>query len=87
MHELRHEKQLGSMEVCYFQKMMKISRISKAKNEKISEQIGDECKCYKNISEHLRFLRHIIREDGLEKLALESKINGPRSRGRHWKIS
>jgi len=56
------------------------------KNEDVLEKVRQQRQMIKRITERqLRFLGHIVREDNLEELVLEGKIDGSRSRGQQRK--
>ena len=66
--------------------MKKISWIDKKSNKEVLKMIGEERNFLNIIRQtQLRFIRHIVREDSIEKLSLEGKVKGCRSRGRQRK--
>ena len=55
-------------------------------NEKVLGQVKEEQRIFASITQRqLKFFGHIIRENNLERLVLEGKIYGSRSRGRQRK--
>ena len=55
-------------------------------NEKVLGQVKEEQRILASITQRqLKFFGHIIRENNLERLVLEGKIDGSRSRGRQGK--
>ena len=63
--------------------MKKISWIDKKTNKKVLEMMGEERKLLKTIHQRqLKFVGHIVREQSIEKLSLEGRVGGCRSRGR-----
>ena len=77
------ESRLEAMEMWIYRQMKKISWIDKKSNKEVLEMIGEERKLLKTIRQRqLRFIGHIVREDSIEKLSLEGKVEGCRSRGR-----
>ena len=66
--------------------MKKISWIEKNSNEKVLELVGEDRSLLKTTRQRqLRFVGHITREDSIEKLSLEGRMEGSRSRGRQRK--
>ena len=52
-------------------------------NEKVLEMVGEEWNLLKIIYQRrLKFVGHITREDSIEKLSLEGRVEGSRSLGR-----
>jgi len=76
------KKRLESMEMWCYRRMMKIPWTDMVKNEDVLERVKEQRQIIKRITEkQMRFLGHIAREDNLEKLVLDGKIDGSRSRG------
>ena len=64
-------------------KMMRLSWLKKISNERLLYMVSMERSLLVTIrSRQLRFVGHVVRKGGLEKLVLEEKINGKRQRGR-----
>ena len=63
--------------------MMRMSRVKRISNEQILEIVGTESSLVMTIRKRqLRFVGHVERKGGLEKLVLEGKIKGKRQRRR-----
>ena len=63
--------------------MKKISWIDKKSNKEVVEMMVKERKLSKTIRQRqLRFIGQIVREDSIEKLSLEGRVEGCGSRGR-----
>ncbi|XP_069973546.1 uncharacterized protein [Penaeus vannamei] len=77
------ESRLEAMEMWIYRPMKKISWIEKKTNKQVLEMVGEERNLLKTIRQgQLRFVGHITREDSIEKLSLEGRAEGCRSRGR-----
>ena len=67
------------MELRIYHSMKKISWIDKKANKEVLEMMGEEQKLLKTIRQRqLRFVRHIFREESIEKLSLEGRVEGCR---------
>ena len=67
---------------CYH-KMIRISWLKKISNERVLDMVGIERSLLVAIRKRqLKFVGHVVRNEGLEKLVLEGKINGKRQQGR-----
>ena len=67
---------------CY-RKMMRLSSLKKISHEHVLNMVGMErCLLVTIRRRQLRFVGHVVRKGGLEKLVLEGKIDGKRQRGR-----
>ena len=76
------ESRLEAMETWIYRRMKKILWIDKS-NKEVLQMMGEERKLLKTICQRqLRFIGHIVREDSIEKLSLEGRVEGCRSRGR-----
>ena len=63
--------------------MLKIPWTAKKTNEEVLAMAKAEREIISNIKQRqMRFLGHILRRDGLEKLVVEGKLDGRKSRGR-----
>ncbi|XP_069992308.1 uncharacterized protein [Penaeus vannamei] len=77
------ESRLEAMEMWIYRRMKKISWIEKKTNKEVLEMVGEERNLLKTIRQRqLRFVGNITREDSIEKLSLEGRVEGCRSRGR-----
>jgi len=77
------EKKLEAAEMWLYRRMMRISWIKKVSNEKVLQMVKKERSLLRTIRKRqLKFVGHVIRKEGLEKLILEGKIEGKRQRGR-----
>ena len=76
-------KKLEAVEMWCYRRMMRMSWVKRISNEQILEMVGMERSLVMTIRKRqLRFVGHVERKGGLEKLALEGKIKGKRQRGR-----
>ena len=67
---------------CY-RKVMRLSWLKKISNERVVYMVGLERSLLVIMRRRkLRFVGHVVRKGGLEKLVLEGKINGKRQKGR-----
>ena len=63
--------------------MMRLSWLKKISNERVLYMVGTERSLLvTSRKRQLRFVGHVVRKGGLEKLGLEGKINVKRQRGR-----
>ena len=80
------KRKLEAMEMWCFRRMLKISWTEFVSNEKVLGQVKEEQQILVSITQRqLKFFGHIVRENNLERLVLEGKIDGSRSRGRQRK--
>ena len=71
------------MEMCCFRRMMRISWVKRISNECVLEMIGMPRSLMVTIKRRqLKFVGHVVRKGGFQKLVLEGKINGKRQPGR-----
>jgi len=71
------------MELWIYRRMKKILWLDKKTNKDVLEMMGEEQRLLKTIRQRqLRFVAHIIREESIEKLSVECRVEGCRSRGR-----
>ena len=71
------------MEMWLYRHMKKISWIEKKSDEEVLEMVREDRSLLATIRQRqLRFVAHITREDSIEKLSLEGRVEGSRSRGR-----
>ena len=74
---------LEAMEMWCYRRMMKISWMERKTNEEVLQLVKEKRSMMKNIRQRqLKFVGHIVRENGLEALCLTGKIEGTRARGR-----
>ena len=77
------EKRINAAELWFYRRMLKVSWTKHVSNEEILRRVGNPDRLMDVIRDRqLRFLGHVIREDGVEKLVLTGKIEGKRDRGR-----
>ena len=77
------EKRISAAELWFYRRMLKVSWTKHVTNEEILKRVGNPDRLMDVIRDRqLRFLGHVIRQDGVEKLALTGKIEGKRDRGR-----
>ena len=80
------KRKLEAMEMWCYRRMLKISWMEFVSNEKVLGQVKEEQQILVSITlRQLKFFGHIVRENNLERLVLEGKIDGSRSRGRQRK--
>ena len=61
--------------------MIRISRVKKISSERVLDMVGMERSVLVAIRRRqLKFVGHVVRKGGLEKLVLEGKISGKRQR-------
>ena len=76
-------KKLEAVEMWFIRRMMRISWTERRSNESVLKDANLERTLIRTIRERqLKFLGHVIRNKGLEHLAITGKIKGKRSRGR-----
>ena len=74
------------MEMWCYRRMLKIPWTEFVSNETVLGKVKEERQILTTITQRqLKFFGHVVRENGLEKLVLEGKIDGLRSRGRQRK--
>ena len=77
------ERRISAAELWFYRRMLKVSWTKHVSNEEILRRVGNPVRLMDVIrNRQLRFLGHVIRKDGVEKLALTGKIEGKRDRGR-----
>ena len=77
------KKRLESCETWFLRKMMRTPRTTKLSNEEVLIRAGVNRRLIKDIRmKQMRFLGHMLEEEGPENLTLTGKIEGKRSRGR-----
>ena len=80
------EKKLEAMEMWCYRKMLKVSWTEFVSKEEMLAKVKEEQQILTSITQRqLKFFGRVVREDGLEKLVLEGKIDGSRSRERQRK--
>ena len=80
------KRKLEAMEMCCYRRMLKISWTEFVSNKKVLGQVREEQRILASIAQRqLKVFGHIIRKNNLERLVLEGKIDGSRSRGRQRK--
>jgi len=80
------KKKLEAMEMWCYRRMLKVSWTEFVSNEKVLAKVREERQILTSITQRqLKFFGHIVRENSLEKLVMEGKIDGSRSRGRQRK--
>jgi len=80
------KNRLASMEMWCYRRMLKIPWTEFVSNETVLGKVKEERQILTTITQRqLKFFGHVVRENGLEKLVLEGKIDGLRSRGRQRK--
>jgi len=77
------KRRLEAMEMWCYRRMARISWVKRISNERVLEMVDIERSLLVTIRKRqLRFVGHVERKGGLEKLVLEGRIEGRRSRGR-----
>ena len=77
------KQKLEAMEMWCYRRMMRISWVKKISNKCVLKIVGMERDLLVTIRKRqLKFVGHIMRKGGLEKLVLEGKVAGTRQRGR-----
>ena len=77
------EQRLEAMEMWCWRRMLKVSWTERRSNASILEAIGSRRELLATVRKRqMSFFGHVIREDGLENLAVTGRILGTRSRGR-----
>ena len=77
------ELRILALEMWLYRRMLKIPWTAKKTNEEVLAMAKAEREIISNIQQRqMRFLGHILRRDGLEKLVVEGKLDGRKSRGR-----
>ena len=77
------EKKINATEMWCYRRMLKVSWTKHVTNAEILRRVGNPDRLMDVIrSRQLKFLGHVLRSDGVEKLALTGKIEGRRDRGR-----
>ena len=81
------KRKMEAMEMWCYRRMLKISWTEFVSNEKVLGQDKEEQQILVSITQRqLKFFGHIVRENNLERLVLEGKIDGSRSRGRQKEV-
>ena len=79
-------KNIQTFEMFCYRKLLKVSWRQKIKNDEIRRRIGiktGNSKLFSHIrKQKLSFFGHIKRHDSLEKIIMEGRVDGKRSRGR-----
>ena len=77
------ERKLEAMEMWCWRRMLRVSWVERRSNASILEAIGSGRELMAALRKRqMGFLGHVIREDGLENLAMTGRIAGSRGRGR-----
>ena len=77
------EKKISAAEMWFYRRMLKVSWTKRVTNTEILRRVGNPDRLLDVIrSRQLKFLGHVLRADGVEKLSLTGKIEGKRDRGR-----
>jgi hypothetical protein len=77
------EKKISAAEMWFYRRMLKVSWTKRVTNAEILRRVGAPDRLLDAIrSCKLKFLGHVLRSDGVEKLALTGKIEGKEDRGR-----
>ena len=77
------QKQLKAMEVLCLRRMFKVPWVSRLANRKVLEKAGTRRALMKTIiSRRMKFLRHVMRKEGLEHFATMGKVERKKARGR-----
>ena len=77
------KQKLEAMEIWCYRRMLRISWVKKISNERVLEMVNMIRDLLITIRQRqLRFVGHVARKNGIEKLVLEGKVAGQRQRGR-----
>lgn len=77
------KRAIGVFEMHCWRRMLRIPWVARRSNQSILEQLHVEKRLQRLVSERITaFFGHVIRKDGLEKLTIQGKVEGFRSRGR-----
>ena len=77
------EERLEAMEMWCWRRMLRVSWVERRSNASILEAIGSGRELMAALRKRqMGFLGHVMREDGLENLAMTGRIAGSRGRGR-----
>ena len=77
------EAKINAAEMWFYRRMLKVSWTQRITNEEILNRVGNPVRLLDVIrGRQLKFLGHVLRADGVEKLALTGKIEEKRDRGR-----
>ena len=80
------EKRLQAAEMWFYRRMLRISWQDFKTNEEVLRIMKTERKLIGDIKvRQKRFLGHVLRQGGVEKMVLTGKINGKRARGQQRK--
>ena len=77
------EQRIQAIEMWLYRRMLKVSWTERKTNEEVLVMANADREILTHIRERqMRFLGHVLRRDGMEKLVVEGKLEGRRSRGR-----
>ena len=77
------EQRIQAMEMWLYRRMLKVPWTERKTNEEVLAMANANHEILTHIRERqLRFLGHVLRRDGIEKLVVEGKLEGRKSRGR-----
>lgn len=77
------EQRIQAMEMWLYRRMLKVPWTERKTNEEVLAMANANREILTHIRERqLRFLGHVLRRDGIEKLVVEGKLEGRKSRGR-----
>jgi hypothetical protein len=80
-------KKLESCEMWMWRRMEKISWRDRVTNEEVLERVGETRSLLSTIwKRKAKWVGHVIRSDGLTRIAIEGRMSGKRSRGRKRKM-
>ena len=79
----KEQKYLEAAEMWFYRQMLRVSWMDRESNDTVLKRAGTKRSLVDTIRKRqLRFVGHITRERGLEKLCLQGKIEGTKGRGR-----
>ena len=77
------QNKLEAMEMWCFRRILKISWVKRVSNVDVLARCNEERSLIRVIRQRqLKFIGHIVREESIEKQAIEGKIAGKRAKGR-----
>ena len=80
---MKMQKQLEAAELWFYRRMMRIPWTKRKTNGEVLQLVNENRKIMTIIRRRqLQFVGHVTRENGLEKLCIEGKVNGRKGRGR-----
>ena len=77
------EKKLEAAEMWFLRRMLQISWTEKISNDEVTRRAGVTPSLINTVRRRqMKFVGHVYRKDGIEKIAMTGNIEGKRSRGR-----